>query len=187
MAPKHFYKTKSNHKGTTLSTKQIVRGIQKAEYDGKDHRQERYVNAVGGNPHTPAMSGQKRTRLERDSTDGGGAKLNPKLTAENEFLAASSGMRGKNNSATFQGKTAQTFSWRASEHMRPEAVGGGLFHGAYSGGDSLLKARTSKSVPAIGHQSARKNINGEALQTVNPFAIKLKVKGSQLKVDKGHK
>jgi hypothetical protein len=182
MAPKHFYKTKSNHKGVTLSTKQIVRGIQKAEYDGKDHRQERYVNAVGGNPHTPAMSGQKRNRMEREY---GGAKLNPKMTAENEFLAASSGMRGKNSSTQFQGKTTQTFSWRASEHMRPEAVGGGLFHGAYSGGNSLLKAKTSKSVPAIGHQSARKNINGESLQTVNPFAIRLKVRGSSLKVDKG--
>jgi len=43
---------------------------------------------------------------------------------------------------------------------------------------------SSKSTPHIGHQSGKKNLNGEGLQTVNPFSIKLKVKGSSLKVRK---
>ena len=175
------YKTKSRAKGTRLSTKQIVRGIQMAEYDGKDHRQETYTNGVGGNPRTEAMN-KKKHHMEKEEYDKGGYKLNPKLTAENEFLAASSGMRGKQSSKTFQGKNQGIFMWNASEHLRPEAVGGGQFHGAFSGGDSKLKAMSSKNTPHIGHQSGKKNLNGEGLQTVNPFSIKLKVKGSSLKV-----
>jgi len=177
------YKTKSRSKGTRLSTKQIVRGIQKAEYDGKDHRQETYTNGVGGNPRTEAMN-KKKHHMEKEEYDKGGYKLNPKLTAENEFLSASSSMRGKQSSSVFQGKNQGVFMWNASEHLRPEAVGGGQFHGAFSGGDSKLKAMSSKSTPHIGHQSSKKNLNGEGLQTVNPFSIKLKVKGSSLKIRK---
>lgn len=177
------YKTKSRTKGTRLSTKQIVRGVQMAEYNGTHHRQETYTNGVGANPRTEAMN-KKKHHMEKEEYDKGGYKLNPKLTAENEFLSASSSMRGKQLSKTFQGKNQSIFMWNASEHLRPEAVGGGQFHGAFSGGDSKLKAMSSKSTPHIGHQSGKKNLNGEGLHTVNPFSIKLKVKGSSLKIRK---
>ena len=164
-----------------LTQKQVLSGINHSRVYGK-HKLEKSVNVVG--PNVRARDLNKKGKLldtESDLAVQKGEALDITRTAENEFMASSSDMRGKQKSKTFRG--ARTYDWQPTRDFRPDAVGDVRDGGAFKGGflnESNQKARKGY---ASAQGSIRKGVGhgGEGLNNVNPFAVTLRVKPKDLR------
>ena len=114
-----------------LTQKQVLSGINHSRVYGK-HKLEKSVNVVG--PNVRARDLNKKGKLldtESDLAVQKGEALDITRTAENEFMASSSDMRGKQKSKTFRG--ARTYDWQPTRDFRPDAVGDVRDGGAFKG------------------------------------------------------
>lgn len=171
--------------GTRIKQKDVIKGISKTRIMGR-HRLERNVNVVGANVKTPSLV-KKNIKLDAEiQNEPKSARVDTKKTAENEFMAKSSDMRGKKKGNSFRGK--QVYDWSPARDFRPDAVGGLTAEsGAFTGGfvnQSLMKQGNNAYVQQAGYQkgSLKKTLaQGETLERVNPFAVSIRVKGSNLR------
>jgi len=163
-----------------ITQKNVLSGIRFAEIQGK-HRAELRVNVVGSNIKAPDLS-KKHIKLDADQDIEvkGSSQIDDKLTAENEFMASNSDMRGKKSSTVYRGN--RVYEWNPARDFRPDAVGDTQRGGAFKGGfinEANQKARKGYAPPQ-GH--IRKGVGhaGEGIRNVNPFSINLRVKARDL-------
>ena len=166
-----------------VTTKNVLRGINWAEVKGRHKLEKAGPTILARNPHVPDLK-KKHLKLdtEKDMDVRGGVEIDEKKTAQNEFLASNSDMRGKQATKVFRGN--RVYNWDPRRDFRPDAVGDVRQGGAFKGGflnESLQKARKGYA-PHIGHQKKGLAINGETLRNVNPFSVSLRVRPSDLKV-----
>ena len=166
-----------------LTQKQVLMGINRSRVMGR-HKLEKNgnVNVVGSNVKAPDLNKKgQRLDTERDLEVKKGAELDLKRTAENEFMASSSDMRGKQTSKTFRG--ARVYDWSPTRDFRPDAVGDVRDGGAFTGGfinEANQRARKGYAVPQ-GHIKKGVGHGGEGINNVNPFSINLRVKPKDLR------
>ena len=164
-----------------LTQKQVLAGINRSRVMGR-HKLERNVNVIGANVKAPDLNKKgQRLDTERDIEVKKGAELDLKRTAENEFLAGASDMRGKQASKTFRG--VRVYDWSPTRDFRPDAVGDVRDGGAFTGGfinEANQRARKGYAVPQ-GHIRKGVGHGGEGLNNVNPFSINLRVKPKDLR------